>query len=481
MTDASRSTQWAHDAMGRILLEHRTNGSVTNNTAYTDNLDGCHTAGNLTSDPSNYPLATHTYQWDAEVRVSPVDPGNNPPTWSFTYNALGQRVQWAYPGGTDQHLFDPNGTWLGNAGEYSIVWWGNAALALYLNGNTLFNHINHLGSTTVRTNQGGTAVEDMLFYPWGDVWQSWGSGGYNFAELPYYETTTNTSPTTFRFYSMNLDRWHSPDPMGTDITNPQSLNRYVYVLNNPTTLTDPMGLWPSGPGPICAVRPVRFHGAVHAMYAGGGGCGYGPVTGGEGGVSIDGGPPLPLGTFGGWSFGGGGDSAIPCPGGVCEYINQWGQLVQFTAFADGTYGYYAVWGPGGIYESEDQAGIASARWGSWWAGQNQSEIVGSLYYDPTNGFYSSDILATGGNMSVWMTPYFSDIPSGTNGVGWWNAMVMGEFSPSSDLEPVDNNPGTALYTGTPYGFVLYFGPGSGGLQCTLVGQPEVAGSPPMCP
>jgi len=34
----------------------------------------------------------------------------------------------------------------------------------------------------------------------------------------------------------------SPDPLGGDITNPQSLNRYAYALNNPTTLTDPLGL-----------------------------------------------------------------------------------------------------------------------------------------------------------------------------------------------------------------------------------------------
>ena len=41
-------------------------------------------------------------------------------------------------------------------------------------------------------------------------------------------------------------RWISPDSAGlgaVDLTNPQSLNRYAYVLNNPTTLTHPSGLF----------------------------------------------------------------------------------------------------------------------------------------------------------------------------------------------------------------------------------------------
>jgi hypothetical protein len=41
---------------------------------------------------------------------------------------------------------------------------------------------------------------------------------------------------------VELGRWMTPDPLGGDVTNPQSLNRYAYALNNPTTFVDPLGL-----------------------------------------------------------------------------------------------------------------------------------------------------------------------------------------------------------------------------------------------
>src|SRR5271157_5063037 len=176
----------------------------------------------------------------AEGRVSTVDPGNNP-TWSFTYNALGHRVQWASSSGGELHLFDPEGNWLGNANSYTLVRFGERPLALYEGSQTYFNHVSALGSTSMFTNQTGGPQEDMLFYPWGDVWQ--GSGGYNFAYLPYRDLSTTTDITTARFYSPNFGRWFSPDPdnVGAHPSDPQTWNMYAYVRNNPTTLTDPTG------------------------------------------------------------------------------------------------------------------------------------------------------------------------------------------------------------------------------------------------
>jgi len=48
-----------------------------------------------------------------------------------------------------------------------------------------------------------------------------------------------------RYYASSMGRFMSPDPSGlylADPTNPQSLNLYSYVLNNPLKLVDPTGL-----------------------------------------------------------------------------------------------------------------------------------------------------------------------------------------------------------------------------------------------
>jgi RHS repeat-associated protein len=46
-----------------------------------------------------------------------------------------------------------------------------------------------------------------------------------------------------RYYDPEIGRFISADPVGQTMFNPQSLNRYTYVLNNPLKYTDPNGDW----------------------------------------------------------------------------------------------------------------------------------------------------------------------------------------------------------------------------------------------
>ena len=57
-----------------------------------------------------------------------------------------------------------------------------------------------------------------------------------------YDSESGNYYAMARYYNPRLGRFMSPDPLGGAIGNPQSLNRYSYVLNNPESFVDPLGL-----------------------------------------------------------------------------------------------------------------------------------------------------------------------------------------------------------------------------------------------
>jgi RHS repeat-associated protein len=99
------------------------------------------------------------------------------------------------------------------------------------------------GRTRTMTGATGVACNEADYYLFGGE-QSHGNTcdqNYHFAGM-YRDGETGNDYTQFRMYESNLGRWMTPDPLAGDITNPQSLNRYAYVINNPTNLIDPLGL-----------------------------------------------------------------------------------------------------------------------------------------------------------------------------------------------------------------------------------------------
>jgi RHS repeat-associated protein len=56
-----------------------------------------------------------------------------------------------------------------------------------------------------------------------------------------FDSYTQLTIMGSRWYDGQIGRWISPDTIIPDFADPQSLNRYSYVLNRPLTLTDPSG------------------------------------------------------------------------------------------------------------------------------------------------------------------------------------------------------------------------------------------------
>ena len=100
----------------------------------------------------------------------------------------------------------------------------------------------HLGSTSVVTNASGNLEEKTRYQPYGDTLSHTGTNAtkhlYTRQEK---DTETNLYYYGARYYDLNLARFVQPDTYVSNIYNPQDLNAYSYVQNNPLKYTDPTG------------------------------------------------------------------------------------------------------------------------------------------------------------------------------------------------------------------------------------------------
>jgi RHS repeat-associated protein len=208
-------------------------------------------AGDVTND------GTYTYQWDAEARLTKVLNGAGTAISTNTYNALGQRVRDVSTSATTDEAYGAGGNLLWrytgsstDPNQRAFVPFEGRTLAEYYSGGTIFDHPDEIGSMTTASDYTGKNFNEKLFYPFGELWTGAAIPSFNmhqtFAQLPDYDSETDQYNTPNRHYNPT-GRWLSPDPGGLKVVkpdDPQTWNMYVYVRNNPTTLTDPSGLWP---------------------------------------------------------------------------------------------------------------------------------------------------------------------------------------------------------------------------------------------
>ena len=170
----------------------------------------------------------------------------------YTYDALNRRFRVKNATDTVDYQFDVLSrravAWRESAdfGIRDSYYWGSQAFAYHaLDGTSYYEQQDWLGTERVRTNSAGNTVASYTSLAFGDGFANSSSSD----EVPDHFAGTErdkesyTDHSQFRQYQESLGRWMSPDPYdgSYDVTNPQSLNRYSYALNNPLSKTDPSG------------------------------------------------------------------------------------------------------------------------------------------------------------------------------------------------------------------------------------------------
>jgi RHS repeat-associated protein len=170
---------------------------------------------------------------------------------TYVYDALGQRAQVAQ-GGTAKEYYYFGGQLiatlnpaLGASGWTDYIYAGSEKIAVVA-GNQMATPVyplpDQIGSEAGTANSNGTSASSLNYSPFGQVVSGGGSDPFLFAGLE--RDSSGLDHADFRQYSPGTGRWTSPDPYdgSYNIDDPQSLNRYVYVRNNPLGYTDRSGL-----------------------------------------------------------------------------------------------------------------------------------------------------------------------------------------------------------------------------------------------
>ena len=118
---------------------------------------------------------------------------------------------------------------------------GGRRIAMRQGGTLSYLLADHLGSTSTVLNAAGGVVGSQKYYPFGRT----RSGDVPTDKLfTGHQREGSLYFMQARFYDPTLGRFLSPDSIVPGYGNPQALNRYSYVLNNPLRYTDPTGHYP---------------------------------------------------------------------------------------------------------------------------------------------------------------------------------------------------------------------------------------------
>ncbi len=146
----------------------------------------------------------------------------------------------------------------GSGGETVTSYYqlGGEMVALRRNGEVVFLGTDHLGSTVGTFNATTSNSESFRYYPFGQQRGPVPGVTDHTYTGQIADSSTGLMFYNARYYDPTLGRFISPDTIVPDFTNPQDLNRYSYVRNNPVNLTDPSGHCPPNRAGLCGLGEI---------------------------------------------------------------------------------------------------------------------------------------------------------------------------------------------------------------------------------
>ena len=201
-------------------------------------------ANNQLDSPYQYDAGGYTYNWDAESQLTSAL--SNLGGQFYVYDGDGKRV-------SDGHLYwyGPHGELLGltdgSGNLYSeYIYLGSRLIAQVSSSSAAIYIPDSLGSSRVVTNQSGVVYYGADFTPFG------GERAYHTSWSPLFkfegkqrDNYTSNDDFGARYYSNRWGRWLSADwsnvPVAVpyaNLTNPQTLNLYSMVADDPESFAD---------------------------------------------------------------------------------------------------------------------------------------------------------------------------------------------------------------------------------------------------
>jgi RHS repeat-associated protein len=250
---------FSYDPFGNIVKDSTGYTGLTFNPTYSTATNQFTSLGGLTPTYDgdgrlNYDTVNN-YTWDADSKLHTVD--TSPATTTIVYDALGRMVEKAVGTTYTEFVYSPLGgkiaTMTAQTLQKGFVPLPAGSQAVYTSsGLAYFRHTDHLGNSRLQTTPNRTLYASVAYAPFGEPYAKVTSPDLSFTGQDQ-DTAQGMHDFLARRFTTTSGRWLSPDPVGigaVDPANPQTWNRYAYVMNSPLNLVDPFGEECYAPG-VC--------------------------------------------------------------------------------------------------------------------------------------------------------------------------------------------------------------------------------------